>query len=218
MQWCQLLEADYGVDPWIWQSLDGPSFVSAPNFVSVTPRTSWNSKASARQKTPSIRQKDHQQIGKGSLPIIKVHFKLKYNYITSLFPFPLSSPYRSLVVWKRMAPIAVVFEGLAPSLVDCLGRIRRCDLAEGVSQGSSRLPRGFLFVGLIHWLIDWLLGIMWDSFFNYYFIYLQFSHCPPPIPVPRPTVPHPIPLPPCLQRMLPHHQASFLPGASSLSL
>ena len=26
MQWCQHLEADYGVDPWIWQSLDGPSF------------------------------------------------------------------------------------------------------------------------------------------------------------------------------------------------
>jgi hypothetical protein len=26
MQWCQRLEADYGVDPWIWQSLDGPSF------------------------------------------------------------------------------------------------------------------------------------------------------------------------------------------------
>jgi hypothetical protein len=25
------------MDPWIWQSLDGPSFVSAPNFVSVTP-------------------------------------------------------------------------------------------------------------------------------------------------------------------------------------
>jgi hypothetical protein len=26
MQWCQCLEADYGMDPWIWQSLDGPSF------------------------------------------------------------------------------------------------------------------------------------------------------------------------------------------------
>ena len=26
MQWCQRLEADYGVDPWIWQSLDGLSF------------------------------------------------------------------------------------------------------------------------------------------------------------------------------------------------
>ena len=26
MQWCQHLEADYGVDPWIWQSLHGPSF------------------------------------------------------------------------------------------------------------------------------------------------------------------------------------------------
>ena len=26
MQWCQLLHADYGVDPWIWQSLHGPSF------------------------------------------------------------------------------------------------------------------------------------------------------------------------------------------------
>jgi hypothetical protein len=37
MQWCQHLEADYGMDPWISQSLDGPSFVSAPNFVSVTP-------------------------------------------------------------------------------------------------------------------------------------------------------------------------------------
>ena len=26
MQWCQRLEADYGVDPQVWQSLDGPSF------------------------------------------------------------------------------------------------------------------------------------------------------------------------------------------------
>jgi hypothetical protein len=26
MQWCLLLEADYGMDPWVWQSLDGPSF------------------------------------------------------------------------------------------------------------------------------------------------------------------------------------------------
>jgi hypothetical protein len=24
--WCHRLEADYGMDPWIWQSLDGPSF------------------------------------------------------------------------------------------------------------------------------------------------------------------------------------------------
>ena len=27
MQWCQRLDTDYGVDPWIWQSLDGPSFL-----------------------------------------------------------------------------------------------------------------------------------------------------------------------------------------------
>jgi hypothetical protein len=26
MQWCQRLEADYGMYPRIWQSLDGPSF------------------------------------------------------------------------------------------------------------------------------------------------------------------------------------------------
>ena len=26
MQWCQRLGADYGMDPWIWQSLVGPSF------------------------------------------------------------------------------------------------------------------------------------------------------------------------------------------------
>ena len=26
MQWCQRLEADYGVDPWMWQSIHGPSF------------------------------------------------------------------------------------------------------------------------------------------------------------------------------------------------
>jgi hypothetical protein len=26
MQWCQRLEADYEMDPWVWQSLDGPSF------------------------------------------------------------------------------------------------------------------------------------------------------------------------------------------------
>jgi hypothetical protein len=24
MQWCQRLDAHYGVDPWIWQSLHGP--------------------------------------------------------------------------------------------------------------------------------------------------------------------------------------------------
>jgi hypothetical protein len=28
MQWCHRLEANYGMDPWIWQSLDGPSFCS----------------------------------------------------------------------------------------------------------------------------------------------------------------------------------------------
>jgi hypothetical protein len=26
MEWCQRLEADYEMDPRIWQSLDGPSF------------------------------------------------------------------------------------------------------------------------------------------------------------------------------------------------
>jgi hypothetical protein len=26
MQWCHRLEANYGMDPWIWKSLDGPSF------------------------------------------------------------------------------------------------------------------------------------------------------------------------------------------------
>jgi hypothetical protein len=26
MQWCQRLDADYGVDPWIRQTLHGPSF------------------------------------------------------------------------------------------------------------------------------------------------------------------------------------------------
>ena len=26
MQWCHRLEANYGMDLWIWQSLDGPSF------------------------------------------------------------------------------------------------------------------------------------------------------------------------------------------------
>jgi hypothetical protein len=26
MQWCQRLEADYGMDPRVWQALDGPSF------------------------------------------------------------------------------------------------------------------------------------------------------------------------------------------------
>ena len=30
----------------------------------------WDCKASARQKTPSISQKEHQQIGKVSLPIL----------------------------------------------------------------------------------------------------------------------------------------------------
>ena len=26
MKWCQHMEADYGIDPQVWQSLDGPSF------------------------------------------------------------------------------------------------------------------------------------------------------------------------------------------------
>jgi hypothetical protein len=26
MEWCQHLEADYRMDPWIWQFLDGPNF------------------------------------------------------------------------------------------------------------------------------------------------------------------------------------------------
>jgi hypothetical protein len=32
MQWCQRLEADYGMDRWIWQSLDGPSFRHRSKF------------------------------------------------------------------------------------------------------------------------------------------------------------------------------------------
>jgi hypothetical protein len=28
MQWCQHLEADYGMDSQVWQSLDAPSFLS----------------------------------------------------------------------------------------------------------------------------------------------------------------------------------------------
>ena len=35
MQWCQLLEADYGMDPWIWQSLDGtPELFTLAAYVS----------------------------------------------------------------------------------------------------------------------------------------------------------------------------------------
>jgi hypothetical protein len=32
MQWCQRLEVDYGMDPCIWQSLDGPSFHLSSKF------------------------------------------------------------------------------------------------------------------------------------------------------------------------------------------
>jgi hypothetical protein len=32
MQWCQRLEADHGMDLWIWQSLDGPSFRHTSKF------------------------------------------------------------------------------------------------------------------------------------------------------------------------------------------
>jgi hypothetical protein len=32
MQWCLHLEADYGMDPRIWQSLDGPSFRLSSNL------------------------------------------------------------------------------------------------------------------------------------------------------------------------------------------
>jgi hypothetical protein len=46
MQWCQRLEADYGVDPWIRQSLDGPSFrlsSSHQRLLSIAPviERSW---------------------------------------------------------------------------------------------------------------------------------------------------------------------------------
>jgi hypothetical protein len=32
MQWCQHLVPDYGMNPWVWQSLDGPSFHLIKNF------------------------------------------------------------------------------------------------------------------------------------------------------------------------------------------
>ena len=32
MQWGQRLEADYGMDPQVWQSLDGPSFRLSSKF------------------------------------------------------------------------------------------------------------------------------------------------------------------------------------------
>ena len=32
MQWCQCLKADYGMDPQVWQSLDGPSFCLSSNL------------------------------------------------------------------------------------------------------------------------------------------------------------------------------------------
>jgi hypothetical protein len=32
MQWCQQLEADYGIDARVWQSLDGPSFHLSSKF------------------------------------------------------------------------------------------------------------------------------------------------------------------------------------------
>jgi hypothetical protein len=35
MQWCHRLEANYGMDPWIWQSLDGPSFLSKPRLLVI---------------------------------------------------------------------------------------------------------------------------------------------------------------------------------------
>jgi hypothetical protein len=37
MQWCQCLEADYGMYPWVWQSLDGSSFRLSSNSVFVAP-------------------------------------------------------------------------------------------------------------------------------------------------------------------------------------
>jgi hypothetical protein len=35
MQWCQRLDADYGVDPWIWQSLHGPRDGSVLNALAI---------------------------------------------------------------------------------------------------------------------------------------------------------------------------------------
>jgi hypothetical protein len=40
MQWCQRLDADYGVDPSIWQSLHGPSFKPTVTPVLGDPITS----------------------------------------------------------------------------------------------------------------------------------------------------------------------------------
>jgi hypothetical protein len=35
MQWCQCLEADYGMDPRVWQSLDGPSFLLSSKLIVI---------------------------------------------------------------------------------------------------------------------------------------------------------------------------------------
>jgi hypothetical protein len=37
MQWCQRLEADYGMGPQVWQSLDGPSFLLSSEFCVYNP-------------------------------------------------------------------------------------------------------------------------------------------------------------------------------------
>lgn len=53
------------------------------------------------------------------------------------------------------------------------------------------------------------------SFLFYYFVYFHSSHCPC-FSVPPPTVPHPL-FPLSLKRVIPRHEASPFPGASSLS-
>jgi hypothetical protein len=37
MQWCHRLEANYGMDPWIWQSLDGQHYelTSTPELLTL---------------------------------------------------------------------------------------------------------------------------------------------------------------------------------------
>jgi hypothetical protein len=59
MQWCQRLDADYGVDPWIWQSLHGLSFHLSSGFssdrINLSPFTYWDFEFSHLPNFESVR-------------------------------------------------------------------------------------------------------------------------------------------------------------------
>jgi hypothetical protein len=76
------LEADYGMDPRIWQSLDDPPFITAPNFVSVTPSMGVLFPILRRGKVSTLAQKTTKQTL--YLIILPLHFMLQMSKLLPL--------------------------------------------------------------------------------------------------------------------------------------